>query len=223
VRPVAQRSIVDLVIDEVRRSILDGTLSPGAPISIAELSERLDVSHIPVREALRRLEGDGLIELRRGRSAVVAPLSMEDMQSVFRLRVLLEADVVTRAARRYTDEDIEALEEVFDALAVRADDDAESLSARHTEFHRRLTRAAASEWDQRLLDLLWQAHARYMYLVLAEPPDGSPTVLRDQHAALLDAARARSPQAARRAMRDHLQSGIELLGTRLQRANATAR
>src|SRR5919206_2910505 len=84
-RPVAQKSVVELVIDEVRRSILEGSLPPGAPVSIADLSSRLEVSHIPVREALRRLEGEGLIELRRSRSAVVASMTAEDLDHVFRL------------------------------------------------------------------------------------------------------------------------------------------
>jgi DNA-binding GntR family transcriptional regulator len=211
VRRPAQRSIVEQVIDSVRRSILDGSLPPGAPVNIAELSVRLDVSHIPVREALRRLEGEGLVELRRGRSAVVTLVSREDMLSVFRLRTLLEADAMARAARRYSDADIVGLEAAFEALTVRAGDDAETLSARHTDFHERLVAPAASNWDQRLLDLLWQAHARYMYLLLPESPGGSETRLRDLHLALLDAARARSPQAARRAVRDHQQDGLDLL------------
>jgi DNA-binding GntR family transcriptional regulator len=208
-------SIVDRVIAEVRRRILDGSLPPGDPVSIAELSVRLDVSHIPVREALRRLEGEGLIELRRGRSAIVAPLSMEDMDAVCRLRALLEADVVTRAAARYSHADIEQLEKALEALVVRDDDDAERLATRHTAFHRLLVRPAASEWDMRLLDLLWQAHARYLYLVLSEPFAGVETLLRDEHVALVDAARTRSPHAARRAVRDHLQAGIDLLAPRL--------
>src|SRR3954467_7718148 len=91
-RPVAQKSVVELVIDEVRRAILEGSLAPGAPVSIAELSSRLEDSHIPVREALRRLEGEGLIELRRSRSAVVAALSTDDLEHVFRLRALIEGD-----------------------------------------------------------------------------------------------------------------------------------
>jgi len=188
VRPVSQRSIVELVIEEVRRSILDGSLAPGAPVSIAELAARLGVSHIPVREGLRRLEGEGLVELRPGRSAVVAPLSAGDLESVLRLRGLLEADAFTRSLPLY----------------VRADDDAEALSTRHTEFHRLLVRPGATAWDLRLLDLLWQAHARYLQAALARSLAGAPNALRDGHAALLAAARERSARGARRAMAEHL-------------------
>jgi DNA-binding GntR family transcriptional regulator len=215
-RPVAQKSVVELVIDEVRRSILEGALPPGAPVSIAELSSRLQVSHIPVREALRRLEGEGLIELRRSRSAVVASLSPDDLRHVFHLRALLEADLMARAVKEYTDEDIEKLEAAYDALKRRPDDSAEDLSARHTQFHHLLYAPAASDWDWRLYDILWQAGERYMYLILGSTIlDGSPTLFREVHTALLEAARARSVRLARKAVADHLHSGIELVASRL--------
>jgi DNA-binding GntR family transcriptional regulator len=215
-RPVAQKSVVELVIDEVRRSILEGSLPPGSPVSIAELSTRLQVSHIPVREALRRLEGEGLIELRRSRSAVVASLSPEDLRHVFHLRSLLEADLMARAVKAYTDQDIEKIEAAYDALGRRPDDSAEDLAARHTFFHHLLYAPAASDWDWRLYDILWQAGERYMYLILGSTLlDGSPTLFREVHTDLLEAARARSVRRARKAVTDHLQSGIELVGPKL--------
>jgi DNA-binding GntR family transcriptional regulator len=217
-RPVSQRSMVELVIDEVRRSILDGSLPPGSPVSINDLSSRLNVSHIPVREALRRLEGEGLVELRRSRSAVVAPLSLEDLRDVFGLRALLEGEVMSRAAKIYTDADLERLEQAWELLRVQRDDDAESLSARHAAFHRLLVAPAASQWDLRLLDIVWQAHARYMYLIFTGSRDLGETDLRDAHLDLLQAARLRSPRAARRAVKEHLARGVALVGPALARA-----
>lgn len=214
-RPVRSRSVVDLVIDEVRRTILDGSLAPGAPVVISELSAQLDVSHIPVREALRRLEGEGLIELRHGRSAVVAPLSADDLAQVFRLRALLEADVVARAVEHYTDEELDELEHTYDALAVVPGDDADSLSARHNDFHRLLVRPAATEWDWRLLDMLWQAGERYVFLILAEALAGPPTDLRSKHTDLLTAARSRSATGLHEAIRAHLAAGVALIGLQL--------
>jgi DNA-binding GntR family transcriptional regulator len=215
-RPVAQKSVVELVIDEVRRSILEGSLPPGAPVSIADLSNRLQVSHIPVREALRRLEGEGLIELRRSRSAVVASLTPEDLHHVFHLRTLVEADMMARSVKEYTDEHIAKIEEAYDALKRRPDDSAEDLSARHTAFHHLLYAPAASDWDWRVFDILWQAGERYMYLILGSVLlDGNPTLFREVHTDLLEAARMRSVRLARKAVADHLQMGIELVGPKL--------
>jgi DNA-binding GntR family transcriptional regulator len=215
-RPVAQKSVVELVIAEVRRSILEGALPPGSPVSIADLSSRLQVSHIPVREALRRLEGEGLIELRRSRSAVVASLTTDDLHDVFHLRSLIEGDMMARAVKEYSDEDIERLGAAYEALARMPDDTAEDLSARHTEFHRLLYAPAASDWDWRVFDILWQAGERYMYLILGSTMlDGSATHFREVHSDLLEAARARSIRLARKAVADHLQLGIELVGAKL--------
>ena len=70
VRPIAHQSLVDRVTDELHRAILNGDIQPGSAVSIVELCEQFDVSHIPVREALRRLESEGLVSLRPGRSAL---------------------------------------------------------------------------------------------------------------------------------------------------------
>jgi DNA-binding GntR family transcriptional regulator len=215
-RPVAQRSVVELVIDEVRRSILEGSLPPGSPVSIADLSSRLQVSHIPVREALRRLEGEGLIELRRSRSAVVASLTTEDLHHVFHLRALIESDMMARAVKEYSDTDIETIEAAYGALERQPADTAEDLAGRHTAFHRLLYAPAASDWDWRVFEILWQAGERYMYLILGSTMlDGSATHFRDVHTDLLEAARAHSVRLARKAVADHLQMGIELVGAKL--------
>jgi DNA-binding GntR family transcriptional regulator len=215
-RPVTQRSVVELVIDEVRRSILEGSLAPGAPVSIADLSNRLQVSHIPVREALRRLEGEGLIELRRSRSAVVASLSTEDLHQIFHLRSLIEADLMARAVKQYSDEHVGRIEAAYDALERRPDDKAEDQSARHTTFHHLLYAPAASDWDWRVYEILWQAGERYMYLILGSTIlGGSPTHFREVHTDLLEAARARSVRLARKAVSEHLELGMQHVGARL--------
>lgn len=215
-RPVAQQSIVELVIDEVRRSILDGSLPPGAPVSIAELSGRLRVSHIPVREALRRLEGEGLVELRRGRSAVVAPLSATDLADVFDMRALIEAELMATACPRYTDADLAGLRTAYDAIELLPGEDAEAVSQRHTEFHRRLVAPALTEWSARVLEMLWQAGERYMYLIIAAAGGQASTALRDEHDPILAAALSRDPRAARTAVKAHTDSGIGLIGPLLQ-------
>ena len=85
VRPIAHQSLVDRVTDELHRAILNGDIQPGSAVSIVELCEQFDVSHIPVREALRRLESEGLVSLRPGRSALVASLSPDDLADIYRL------------------------------------------------------------------------------------------------------------------------------------------
>ena len=216
-RPIAQRSVVELVIAEIRRLILEGILPAGSAVSIKDLSSRLEVSHIPIREALRRLEGEGLIELRHARSAVVAQLSVEDLEQVFHLRSLLESDIMARAVKLYTDEDITSIEHAWQGLERLPDDTTEALSARHVEFHRRLYTPAMSDWDRRVGEILWQASDRYVYLILGTPiVMDDPTHFRDAHSELLEAACARSPRLARKATIEHNRRGIELVSSQLR-------
>src|SRR5262249_4797780 len=116
----------------------------------------------------------------------------------------------------YTDEHIAWLEEAHAALEVRSGDTSEELAARHAEFHRLLYAPAASEWDWRLFEILWQAGERYMFLILGSSMRVGDTDFRDAHTALLDAARARSVRLARRATADHLAGGVRLVGAALQ-------
>ncbi len=216
-RRIAHRSLVDLVLDEIRRSILAGSLVPGASVSIAELSDRLGVSHIPVREALRRVEAEGLIELRRSRSARVTPMSREDLVEVFHLRALVEADAFARAVRVSTDEQLAAIERAWEELVVHPDDDREEVFVRHHDLHQLLVEPAAGDWDRRILEMLWRAAERYVALLILEyDASVSPDRLKEAHRGLVDAAASRSPSAARRAVRDHVDSAIEHIAAILE-------
>src|SRR6202012_921096 len=96
---------------ELRRSILSGALSPERELSLRELAEMLGVSIIPVREALRSLESEGLVLTRPGRSARVAPLDLEELQSIYRLRRRLEPEIAQRSCRLLTVAELDRLEE----------------------------------------------------------------------------------------------------------------
>jgi DNA-binding GntR family transcriptional regulator len=98
VRPIESRSVVEQVMTELRRSVLSGALAPGRDLSLRELAEMLQVSIIPVREALRSLESEGLVVTRPGRSARVAPLDLDELQGLYRLRRRLEPEIAQRPA-----------------------------------------------------------------------------------------------------------------------------
>lgn len=90
----------DLAYQSLRSDIMEGMLSPGSVITEVEQSERLGVSRTPVREAIARLLSDGLAEPAPGRGVIVAPISLENVYSLFELRVSLDCTAATLAARR---------------------------------------------------------------------------------------------------------------------------
>src|ERR1700742_4233447 len=159
-RRVSHSSLVELVVDEIHRSLLEGVLVPGEPFSIVELSDRLGVSHIPVREALRRMEAEGLVELRPGRKARVAPLTQTDMHELFRLRALVEAEVMARAAPFYEDSELDAIEAMWDGLVVLPTASAAEIFDQHSAFHELLVERSIGAWERRTLDMLHRAADR---------------------------------------------------------------
>jgi DNA-binding GntR family transcriptional regulator len=215
--PVSQlslegQSLVDRVTHEVRRAIVEGRLRPEEQISIAELASNLGVSHIPVREALQRLAGQGLVRLRPARSAVVAPIDLADLSEIYHLRKLLETDAAARACPVLTDDNLKALEDHLAAID-RYRMDSEELWAHHDEFHRLLMRPVATPRMEQITTQLWQAAERYTRIVYMETPALEPHGAYKRHVPLLNAARSRSRRAMRKAMSEHLAANEKQLAT----------
>ena len=207
-----QVSAVDLVTVEVRRSILRGILAPNERFSVAELARQMNLSHIPVREALRRLEGQGLIELNHARSAVVAPLSVDDVKGIYGLRKMIEPELAARAAALGSSEHSRTLSELIDKFE---DDDPEAAWQAHQQFHVTLIEPTASTWDLRTLEQLWAAAERYTRLVydFAAITVSERYRRRRMHTSILDAVRAHDAQATRTSVAAHLaENESEMVG-----------
>ena len=157
-------SAVDRVTAWVRRSVLNGTMAPGSSFSITDLSEQLGVSAIPVREALRRLDAQGLILLRPGRSAIVNPLDVTELRGIYRLRRRIEPDLAARSCNVLESSDRDHLDSLLEAYG-QPRNDAEELWRIHHDLHLALLQPAASAWDLRILSQLWHAGDRYTRIV----------------------------------------------------------
>jgi DNA-binding GntR family transcriptional regulator len=116
--PLRVRSVVGLAYDELRAMIVDGRLRPGARVGQAELAEALGISRGSVREALRRLAGDGMVVFEVNRGFFVAEVGLERVLERLEARLLLEPGVARLAAERRNDADLDALRR---AVAARAD------------------------------------------------------------------------------------------------------
>lgn len=205
VRPVDASTVADRVTDELRRAIVSGALEPGRTFSLREVAGLLGVSFIPVREALRDLEAEGLILTRPGRSAMVAPLDLDDLTAIYRLRRGLEPEMARRACLLISDAALDRLEEDAHGFG----DESLTMDAiydRHVAFHRALLEPAMSTWDVRILTVLWRAAERYVRIGFGalDPDPGEHHRRADAHHRLLQAMRLREPDAAARAVEEHL-------------------
>lgn len=126
----------ELVLASVRNAILSGVMGPGARLRQEELADVFGTSRIPVREALRALEYEGLVASEPHRGFTVTALDADDVEEVYDLRILLESEAVRLALPLLTDEDLEDLEQLFQTMQTAESPD-QQLASRE-RFYLRL-------------------------------------------------------------------------------------
>lgn len=195
----------------MRRSILSGTLAPGQSLSLRRLADQLGVSFIPVRDALRVLESEGLILNPAGRSATVAPLDLDEFHAIYRVRRMLEPDLAKRACVQLSDDELNRLHRAaaeFGGESRSMDD----IYDDHRAFHMALLAPATSVWDERILMMLWRAGERYVRIGfgILDPSPGEHERRKEAHQQLVDQFRTRDPELVARALEEHLAHNEDL-------------
>jgi DNA-binding GntR family transcriptional regulator len=203
--PPRQRTLTDHVTAQLQEAILSGDLRPGRRLVIRELKERFGVSHIPIREAIRRLESEGLVCSVPQRGAVVADVSLGELEEVYDLRRLLEVQVSRRALAQATAERVGLLEASLQEMdrALGAGD-FEAFTLENRQFHRIMMEPALTPVTARILRLLWQASDRYVQLGLSVANTGRRG--QQEHRRLLAAYRAGDDAALATETEQHLTS-----------------
>lgn len=163
--PISRQSLADKVAERLRREILSGALAPGQRLIVPAMSRRLGVSHIPIREALRWLEAEALVESVPSRGVVVAGVDIEELHDLWDLRRLLEADLVTRAFPKYDDQHLAHIRDRLAQLLILEPDTArDDWWIAHRAFHLAFLAPATTPWTERVLRLVWQSAERYQRL-----------------------------------------------------------
>lgn len=132
-RGVRREQLSDEVAGRLRVDIMTGTLRPGTYIRLDETAAQLGVSITPVREALRTLRGEGMVQLEPHRGHVVVPLTRTDVEDIFWLQGTIAKELAATAAERITEAEIDELEELNEALAA-AIERADPREISHAEF-----------------------------------------------------------------------------------------
>lgn len=192
----------------LRSAILTNELAPGDKLVTTALAERWQVSPTPLRESLKRLAAEGLVELTPHGSARVAPVSLDDAREVYELRLQLEPEALRRSVERTDDEHRAEITAAFDALT-RVTDPLSAVDA-HQGFHAALLARCDSRWLLRLTALLAD-HAQ-RYATMAAGARGGSTGVLDEHRALRDAAVAGDAAGAEALLRAHLERSRRALG-----------
>jgi DNA-binding GntR family transcriptional regulator len=190
-----------LVYGELRERILNLDLAPGARLPETELAAELAVSRTPLREALRMLLAEDLVEQLPTGGMLVRRLDLQDMRELYAVRAALEGLAAREACRRLTEADLEALGNLVERMRLLVDHPAE-LTRLGAEFHARIAAIAGNRRCEQLLRQLRGHMRRYHTLTSRREPRRRAAL--EDHRALLEALRARDPDAAERTVRDHV-------------------
>ena len=186
--------------DKLQQAIINGTLAPGTPLVEGTLAEWCGVSRTPVREALMRLEQDGLVE-RTDRGVVVRERSPEEILDIYEMRIVLEETAARLAAERHTSMDRMRLEKALKSAEDLDDPDGALRSQRNHAFHERVWLATHNNALVDLLDRLNRHLTRYPATTLTYGDRWSDGLR--QHRELVDAIAARDAEAAAEIARNH--------------------
>jgi len=194
-------SRAELAYQRLLRSILEGALKPGHRVREADIAEQLDISRTPVREALRRLETEGLLTTAAYRGLVVASLDYQAVMELYQMREVLEGTAAGLAARHASEAEIVALREILSAEHELPKDPA-SHAEQNRRFHNAIYHAAHNRYLLKSLNSFRDAMALLGPTTFSVP--GRPTTALEEHGEILDAIQRRDPEAAERCARAHI-------------------
>ncbi|TXI05778.1 MAG: FCD domain-containing protein [Pseudorhodobacter sp.] len=202
-------TLAEKAYDALRRDIVSGALKPGAPLRMAQLSERYGMGFSPLREALNRLQAERLVTSVALKGFSVAPLSMEEMWDATNTRILIESRALRLSIERGGDEWEAGIVGALHALLLQAargtatEEDARALEVRHHAFHAALLAACGSGWLMEFFQRLYVESERYRHPMLAPRPGEAARDVQAEHEALAKATLARDADLAAALLADH--------------------
>ncbi|MEV0968305.1 GntR family transcriptional regulator [Microtetraspora glauca] len=196
----------ELVV-KIRRSVLDGHFAAGQRLVEAELCDLYQVSRSTVRQALRELVADGLVEVQRNKGARVRVISTAEAVEITEVRMVLEGLLAAKAAERVTPGQADRLLQIRRAMRERVEGhDPLAYSELNASLHALIQEIAGQETARTILLRLQGQLVRHQFRLALQP--GRSTVSLGQHEKIVDAIVARDPAAAEAAMREHLRDVI---------------
>ena len=198
------RSVIE---ETLRNAILDGRLPCGTAIRQEALAQLFGVSRMPVREALRQLEAQGLLQVVQYKGAVVAPLIEDDSLETYELRQLLEAQALRLSVPLLSNEDFEEAEGYIEALEVETDFG--KIGTLNRQFHQALYGKAPNKKLLALIEAGLIEEERFLRFNLEQMSLGK--LCQDDHRALLRHARANDVEACIAELQLHLQRGVKAI------------
>lgn len=203
--PLKHRTLSAMITDQLRRAILDGTYPAGAQLRQDALGEAYGVSRIPVREALFQLEAEGLVRIVPQKGSIVSELSLDEINDVFDLRVLLEPRMLAESAPHFSADDFAALERIQKRFeAAIADGNRSEWGQINAEFHMAMYVNARQPRTQSIVTALLQTSDRYTRMQLSTVE--AMGVAQKEHAQLIAMCREGRVEEASGFLKQHIEA-----------------
>lgn len=201
----------DAAYAELRRRIIDGQLKPGVRLDQEMIAQELGLSTTPVREALRRLEADHLVQRSAHKDVTITPLSMTEARELYAVREELDGLAIFLATKRSSREQIEVIRNALPKVGPSADP-AEQLRSNRL-FHRAVYRASGNAVLIEILESLWDRSDRYRVAILRDPRQA--TAATSEHEQIVEVMMSGDAKLAAKLMREHLSESLASIEERL--------
>ena len=200
----------ELVCENIRQAIIDGTFSPGERLMEIQLADEMGVSRTPVREAIRKLELEGFVVMIPRRGTYVADISIKDITEIYEVRTSLDVLAAGLAAERITDEELMQLNQYMNELGKHvANMDINKIVEIDTAFHNVLYTAARNERLTAIISNLREQLTTIRGRSMSAP--GRLIETMDEHRVLVESIAARNVEAAQAAARVHIENAENTL------------
>lgn len=201
---LGKKSLSDIAYGKIKKMLLDFELHPGSPVTEILLMEKLGISRTPVRQALQRLEQEGLMRLTPRKGWFVAGVSLRDIQEIFVVREALEGMAARLAAELITQERLDELSIYMKKIARQKESDGIDAIDPGDILHARIFEAVDNQQMNRVLKLYDDQLSRFHIMACKLP--GRALLSYKEHYKVLQALIERDGEKAERAMREHIYS-----------------
>ena len=194
--------IGDRITEGIRALILSGELAPGSRIGQEALALRFGASRIPVREALKRLESDGMVVLKANSGAWVAKLDLDECLEIYKIRERIEPLALSEAVARMSDEEIGRLETLVRDMERAVDN--ETFLRLDREFHLASYRAAGMQQLLGMVERFWNTTQHYRRAFTNLLGTEGSWIIHSEHRLMIDALRRRDAEGAGHLLYEHI-------------------
>lgn len=200
----------DVVFENIRSAILEGTLKPGERLMEIKLAQQLGVSRTPIREAIRKLELEGLVIMLPRRGAFVADMNKKDLIELLEVRTGLEGLAAYFAAGRISEDGVEKLENnIMELEKAVGDNDVTAMLKIDEAFHNIIFEGSGNDRLKAMMNSLWETVYRFRLKYMSDYSSAVNIV--DEHKKILDAIKKGKATLAERLAKEHIEKAEQFM------------